>query len=200
MEALIGTDELKRLMKLPGDVRGVVFKTDFDYVRGLRGEEGVGQLSEAFRAVGQPLDYDQIVSMDFYPIGLRIISLLLIKKLFTLTDGDIKKIGIAAPKLSLIIKLFTKYFPSITLTASQAPTMWLKHYRAGNLVVREISEKDKRIVLRLENLTLNPIFCKYLEGYFLTVVHMVVGSATTSSEIACPFRGDLAHEYLLTWQ
>ena len=196
----IGTDELKRLMKLDGDVRGVVFRTDFEYILRTQGEEGLRKLEGGFKEAGHPLEYAQIKSMDFYPIGLRILSLLLIGQIFSFAEEDIKKIGVSAPKLSLIMKLFTKYFLSITATASQAPLMWSKHYRAGKLVVKEINEKEKRIVLLLENLTLHPVFCKYLEGYFLTVVHMVVGSPTVSNEVQCIFREGQIHEYLITWQ
>lgn len=191
---------VKKILQIKGEARGIVFKTDLDYIRGQKGPDGFKSLVEEIKKTGYLPEYDQIRTLDFYPIGLRALSLLLIRQVFNLSDQEVKEIGVSAPKLSLIIKLFTKYFLSITTTASQAPTMWEKHYRAGRLIVDEINEKEKRIVLHLEDLDLHPVFCKYLEGYFLTVVRMVVGSTTVSSEIQCSFRGDRDHKYLITWQ
>ncbi|MBI4359443.1 MAG: hypothetical protein HY577_02595 [Candidatus Nealsonbacteria bacterium] len=196
---LLSATEVKRSMQLKGEVRGVVFKTDFEYILNREGKEGMEKLEDKFREIGRPIRYAEINALDFYPIGLRVISLLAIKDIFGFSDEEIKKIGQAAPKFSLIIKLFTKYFLSITLTARQAPAMWERHYRAGQLTIVEINEKERRIILRLRDFNLHPILCKYLEGYFSTVVQMTVGRSTNSREIKCPFSGGESHEYLVTW-
>ncbi|MDP2926544.1 MAG: hypothetical protein Q8N65_00145 [bacterium] len=199
MSQLLNETEVKKLMQLKGEVRGVVFKTDFEYILNREGGDGLEKLENKFQEIGHPIKYGEIKALAFYPIGLRIISLLAIKDIFSFSDEEIKKIGEAAPKLSLVIKLFTKYFLSITLTAQQAPSMWGKHYRAGKLVVVEINEKEKRIILSLEDFNLHPLLCKYLEGYFSTVVKMAVGKPTNSQEIKCSFSGGKSHEYLVTW-
>lgn len=191
--------EIKKLLEVKGEVRGVVFKTDFEYILDQKGQEGLERLKEEFKKINYPLNIDEIGTMSFYPIGLRAVSLLVIKELFNLSEEEIKRMGAVAPKLSLIIKLFTKYFLSITATARQAPLMWERHYRAGKLSVVEIDEKEKRIALRLTDLNLHPVFCQYLAGYFLTVVKMVVGRPAESRETKCTFRGDNCHEYLITW-
>jgi hypothetical protein len=199
METVLSPEEIKKLMQVKGEVRGVVFKTDLEYIFGQKGQEGLQKLKEELQRTNFPLDPEKIEMMTFYPIGLRAISLLVIKKLFSLSDEEIKRMGAAAPKFSLIIKLFTKYFLSITATARQAPSMWKRHYRAGELLIIEINETEKRIILRLVGLDLHPVFCQYLTGYFLTVVKMVVGQPVSSEETRCVFRGDDYHEYLITW-
>lgn len=191
--------EFLRLMQLPGQVRGVVFKTDLDYIRGLRGEGDAKKFSRAISQTGLFPRDDEVKALDFYPIGLRAVSLLVMQRLFDFSPDDIKTVGLAAPKLSLVIKLFTKYFLSISATANQAPSMWEKHYRGGKLLIKEVNEKEKRIILELEGLDLHPVFCKYLEGYFSTVVKLVVGQPTSTRETKCPFQGGLTHQFVVTW-
>ncbi|MFQ6049758.1 MAG: hypothetical protein ACE5J0_01830 [Candidatus Paceibacterales bacterium] len=190
-------ETVRKLMEIEGEVRGAVLKLDGEYVLREKGKEGLKKLESELDKMGSPIEYEKIKVMDFYPIGLRIISLLAIKEIFGLSDERIKEMGAEAPKSSLIIKLFMKYFASPSLTVKQAPLMWEKHYTRGKLAVTEFDVKEKRATLRLENLDLHPILCQYLGGYFSTVVKMVLGVPVSVRETKCPFRGDKYHEYFL---
>ena len=77
--------------------------------------------------------------------------------------------------------------------------MWAKHYTAGRLVVAESDEEKKEIVIRMEELSLHPIFCLYLLGYFSSITQMVVGSAVIGKETACAFKQGTYHEYTFNW-
>lgn len=187
-------------MKIEGETRGIVFTLDAAYVLRKWGKRGLNKVEAALEKLGYPIDYEGVRKMDFYPIGLRLISLLAVQKTFDLDEEEIEKMGKAAPKTSLIIRLFMKYFPSIPLVAAQIPKMWTKHYTRGSLEAVKVDEEGREIILQLKDCDLHPLFCRYLTGYFHTVARMVVKSDTVSvQETKCTFRGDKYHQYLLTW-
>ena len=192
--------EINKLMKIEGEVRGVALKTDGEYILREKGEEGLGELEKKLEAMGCPIRYREIKTMDFYPIGLRVISLLAIKEIFGFSNEKIKEMGFDAPKVSLIIKLFAKYFVAVSKAAEKAPLIWKKHYTKGELSAVEVNEKEKRIVLRVEGLDVHPVFCQYLAGYLGSITQMVIAVPVTISETKCSFSGAHYHEYLLTWQ
>ncbi len=193
------TKELaEKLKKMEGEVRGVVFKTDLEFVLKEKGKEGLKKLKEKLKEIGCEIDYEKINPMGFYPLGLRIISLLAIKEVFNFNEEKIKEMGSSAPKLSLLIKLFVKFFFSIQKTAVQVPEIWKKHYTIGNLEV-EVNEEKRYVILRLKDFLGHPIFCVYLEGYFSTISQIVVNQPVTSQETKCPFKGGDFHEYLIRW-
>jgi len=192
----------KKLMEIKGEARGVVFKTDIEYILGEKGEEGIKKLEDELEKLGYPIKFKEIKTMEFYPVGLRAISLLAIKKVFNFDDEKIKEMGFFATKKSLIIKLFIKYFLSLQrVFFKESPKMWRKHYAIGELVPVELNEEKKYSILRLKDFSLHPIYCIYLGGYFCGVTQMLVKTPQlTFEETKCTFRGDEYHEYLIKWE
>jgi len=196
-------EEIKRLMEIEGQVRGVVLKTDAAYVLAEKGEGWLKKIEEEIEKLGHPLNYQKIKSMDFYPVGLRVLSLLAIKKTLNFDDEKIKDMGLVATKKSLIIKLFVRYFLSVERVFFQeAPRIWQKHWTRGTLVPVELSEEKKYGLLRLKDFDLHPLYCSvYLCGYFPGILQMLVKSPKiTCQETKCSFKGDGWHEYLLKWE
>ena len=199
----ITKEEIKRLMEIKIETRGVVLKTDSEYILEKKGKAGLKKLEAELERLGYPIKYDQIGTMGFYPAGLRVLSLLAIKKVFNFDDEEIKKMGLVATKKSLIIKLFIRYFLSLRrVFFKEAPRLWRKHWTKGVLIPVELNEEKKYGILRLEGCNLHPIYCSsYLRGYFSGIVQMLIKSSKiTCQETKCPFRGDEYHEYLLRWQ
>lgn len=189
---------VEKLLSLKGEVRGIVFKTDAEYVLKIRGEMGLKTLEESLRALGCPINYREINTMDFFPIGKRVISLLAIKNFLNFSEEEIENMGRTAPKLSLIIRLFMKYFLSIKNTIGQTPNMWKKHYTIG-LLEGEANEEKREIILNLKDFRIHPIMCLYLKGYFATVGELIVKSKISIKETKCVFRGDPYHQYIVNW-
>ncbi|OGZ18394.1 MAG: hypothetical protein A2Z68_02560 [Candidatus Nealsonbacteria bacterium RBG_13_38_11] len=195
-------EKVKELTRIKGEVRGVAFKTDMEFILKEKGEEGLKKLEIELEKAGFPINYKAIKAMDFYPVGLRVISLLIIKKTFNFDDKQIKDMGVFAAKVSLIIKLFVKYFFSTQrVFFKEAPKMWDKHYTISKLIPIELDEEKKYAILQIEDLVLDSIFCNYLGGYFCSILQMVVSTNKIDfQETKCPFHGDKYHEYLLKWQ
>jgi len=140
MNEVISKKTIDQLMQAKGEVRGVVLKTDEEYIIKEKGEEGVEKLERRLKELGHPIKYNEIKIMSFYPVGLRALSLLTIKEVFNFSDEDIRKMGTFATKMSLIIRLFTKYFLSKErVVMKESPKMWKKHWTVGKLVPVELN-------------------------------------------------------------
>jgi hypothetical protein len=195
-------ETVKKLMEIKGEVKGVTFKTDAEHILKEKGEEGLKRLEAELENLGCPIKYQEIKTMFSYPVGLRVISLLAIKKVFGYDDKKIEEMGLLATKRSLIVKLFVRYFLSLQRVFSkEAPLLWKQHYSIGELIPVELNEEKKYAILRLKDFNVHPVLCRYLGGYFCGIVQLIVKSSQIDfEERKCTFRGDEYHEYLLKWK
>lgn len=189
----------KKLMETEGEARGINLKTDWEVVLDKYGKGGLKKLEAKIAGLGFPIKYEEIKTMDFYPVGLDALSVLSIKETFNLNDQELKELGAAAVKFSLFLKVLIKYFPSLNLLAKEAPKMWRKHYSIGDLEIVETNEKEKRAVLRIKNFSFHPAQCANLQGYFSKILQMAVKAPVTCEETKCTFRGDAYHEFVIKW-
>lgn len=202
MNQELSKKNLKELLEIEGDVRGVVFKTDGEYILKKKGREGLSKLERELKNLDQPIKYQDIETLAFYPVGLRVISLLVIKRVFNFDNEEIKEMGFFATKTSLLVKLFIKYFLSIQrVFFKEASKIWRKHWSIGEIKPIKLDEEKKYALLQLKDFSLHPIYCCYLEGYFRGILQMITKSSQiTCEETKCYFRGDKYHEYLIKWK
>jgi hypothetical protein len=197
----ITKEEIKKIMEIKGKVRGVVFQTDAEYVREKIGEKGLEKLEIKTKELGHPIDYDKIKAMDWYPLGLRVLSLLAIKEAFNWGDKEIKDMGNSAPKYSFIVRMLMKYFLSAKRSFKESPKYWVKHYTVGKLEAYKFNEKEKYLVLRLNDFKIHPLLCTYYLGYFLRIAQYVIQSEEISiEETQCMFKDHPYHEFLIRWK
>lgn len=173
---MITKKEIKDIMKLKGSVRGVTLKTDIEYVLGKKGEEGLKKLQREILKTGQKIEYKKIKNMQWYPVGWRIISLLVIKEIFNWDDKDIIEMGHSAPKNSFIVKIILRYFVSLEKTFKEASKYWKKHYSVGEAISEEINLKKGYIKLKITNLKSPPILYTFLRGYFTAIAELMLKS------------------------
>ncbi len=94
MNEIISKQEIEELMKIEGKVRGLPFKTEAEFIQKEEGEEGLKRLEDAMKNIGYPLKYKEMRAMDFYPIGLLAVHLVVIKRLFNYDDKKFEEMGI----------------------------------------------------------------------------------------------------------
>lgn len=193
---MIKKEELEDLMKIKGKVKGAVFQTDGKYVLEKEGEEGLKKLEERVKEFNLPIDYRKGRALDVHPLGLRIISLLLIKDTFNLTNEEIREMGYIAPTYSLIVKLLMKFFVSFLKFTDEVPKYWTAHYTVGELEVIDLNDETKDATLCLKGIKIHPLFCLYLEGYFERMYQFIVGKKGRCKETKCMFKGAPYHEYV----
>jgi hypothetical protein len=197
IEQIITKKEFDEFLKLKGEIRGLGFKTEAKFVLKEEGEEGLKRLEDQMAKFGYP--YSEIKTMDFYPLGLLAVALVVIKRLFNYDDKKFQEMGKFEAKSSLIIRLFMKYFVSLEKVAKEAPKMWRKYYTVGDLRVLKVDQEKRHIIIRIENFSLHPILCQILIGYFHSIVRMVLKGEITCEETKCVFRGDEYHEFSMKW-
>ena len=189
----------QNLMKLEGEARGTHFVNDSQYILAKEGEQGLKRVEEELKGLGFPIEYKKVKNTDFYPIGLRAISLLVIKKVFNWEDEGIKNLCSFATKVSMIIRLYLKFFYSIEKMTEIAPKLWKDYFTVGSLRVIEYDKQRKRVVLRVEDFILHSIYCRCLEGFFEDIVKMVVGvKSVNCKETKCSAEEN-SHEFVVTW-
>jgi hypothetical protein len=186
-----------KIMANAGEVRGVVLKTDEKFILNKGGEEKIKEVEKLIKEWGYSIDYKNIESMAFYPIGSRFLSMLAVAKVFEMNEKDVEEMGSFAPKASLIIKFFLQYFLSPQKTFSQVSHMWEKHYTVGKVTPVEINEKDKKVIVKLEGIDIHPIFCFYLKGYFSKITEIIDKNISQSQEIECSFNKGNGHVFLI---
>ncbi len=191
--------EIGEIMKISGESRGVAIKSHGRFVLKEKNEAGLSELEEAMKKAGHPIDYRGIREMDFYPLGMETATIVAARKIFDFDDEKIREMGAFESKTSLLVRVFMQYFISIEVAAKQVSKMWKKNYTVGNLEVREINNETRRGIMVLEDFVAHPDHCISLEGYFASVVRMVVGSEASCREEKCIHRGDSHHEFVISW-
>jgi hypothetical protein len=199
MEEIITKEKAKELMKIKGETRGASIKGDLEYIISKKGKDGLEKVEEEMARLGYPIKYNEIRPMDFYPMGLEAISFSVIKKIFNFTDDKFREMGEFNSKVSLIVRLFMKYFVSLELVAKQAPKFWREYYTKGDLKIAEINKEKRYLIIRIDNFYHHPLHCLSIEGYLKTIVRIVVKGSVTCEETKCTYRGDDHHEFLVKW-
>jgi len=193
-------EELKKLKEMPGEARGVTLQTDANYVLKTKGEEGLAKVQRKLKELGLDFDYKQIKTMDWYPIGWRVISLLAICEVLGWGDKEIKDMGNCAPKYSFIATTMLKYFLSVKKVFQESSRYWSKHYTVGRVEATQIDEEKKYGTITLKDFKVHPILCPYYEGYFLRIGQFVIKSKeVTCQETECIFKGGSCDRFLIKW-
>jgi len=196
----ITDEDISRILGTEGEVRGVVFKTDYQFIIDNMGKGGVKKVEEELEKMNCSFHYEEEAdNMSFYPIGMRVMSLIAISRAMNLDRDGVKKMGESAPKFSLMIKFFMRYFLSPERIMEKAGEMWKKHYTVGNLEIVEINNQDNYMKGGLYDIKMHPIMCDYLTGYFSTIIAMGVGKKTKGEETKCIHKGDNYHEFTVSW-
>lgn len=198
---MLTKDEVENLMKKRGQVRGVVFNTDSEYILREKSEEGLKKVEQKTKEWGYPIDYKNVRNMEWYPVGLRALSLLAAKEVFDWSDEKIKDMGHSAPAYSFIVKLLMKYLLTLKQTYEKSPGYWTKHYTVGELKVPEYNEEEKYCVLQLRDFKIHPILCSYYLGYYRKIAELGARQEITGiEETKCSFKGAPYHEYVIRWE
>ena len=201
MAEIITKEIAKKLMEDEGEIRGAVLKTDVNFILREKGKKGLREVEKEVENLGYPFHYDNIQTMKFYPMGLRGVTLLAIKKVFNFSDEKIREMGLEAPKSSFLTHLFMKYFLiDLKHFWRSTPKIWRTFITTSDFVPLTFDEENKMVICQVKGVIIHPIFCIYMLGITETFLKLLTGSKKIScKETKCPFRGDEYHEFHLTW-
>lgn len=192
---------IKEVMATKGEVRGLILKQDLEYILKKKGKEGLKKVERCLEHWGYLITYKGIKNTGFYPAGLRALTLLAAKEVFDWEDQDIKNLCAYHLRAPLAMRLFMKYFSSLSGVLEKSSAMWRDYWTVGEIKIIEFNEKEKYIILELKGFDLHPVFCCCLGGYLQEITgFMTRDPKATCKEIDCSFRGGTSHKYLLKWQ
>lgn len=197
----ISKEEADKIMSAPGEIRGLAPKANWEYLIKERGPEVVPIIEENFARLGYPFLYKKISVLRFYSVGYDALLLLMFERIFNFKEENFVKMGAFGVSSSIIIKVVTKYFPSLRQAVLQTIKIWPKYYTIGRLEAIEISEEKRRVVLRVKNFTAphRRSVCHGIRGYMAQIAKIVTKQEIRSSELKCMYEGDSYHEFLLEW-
>jgi len=194
-------EEINSLMAKEGNIIGEIFHLNKDYIYRKQGLEGVRKVELKVKELTKTdFNFDKIGRFSWIPLKLCIISVLVAKEEFNLTDDDIFQMGAATAKVSFILRLVS-YLNQAEEVLKRAPSYWKRYYDFGSMEIIEFDRDKKNIIVRLNDFSFHPIWCLYTAGYFLTVVNFFVkGKNMKIKETSCSHKGSNYEEYLTTWQ
>ena len=197
---MLDKQQADNLMKIKGNVRGEGILTDVKYVRYQKGEEGVKIVEKKLEELGYLTKFKDIKPMEWYPEGLDVLVVLVIKDVFNWANKDIFEMGSFAAKVSFLVRMLMKYFLSPEKSFKESPRYWATNFDFGELEAYKFDEKNKFMVFRLREYNSHPIMCVDLAGYFLQMAKYVSNNKEVAiEETKCAFRGDEFHEYTIKW-
>jgi hypothetical protein len=199
MEKILSKEELEKFANLKGEVRGLAIKSDAEFVLKEKGKEGLKKIEDAMAELGYPMKYRELKAMDFYPIALLYVEVLVIGKLFNFDKEKYKELGVFAAKAPMVLRVFMRHLVSFDVIVKRAPKMWKTYYTVGEIEVPDYDKEKKYAVLRIKDYRPPVQQCYILEGYLPTLVKLVVRSPVSCEEVKCVHRGDEYHEFLLKW-
>jgi len=194
----LSKDEIDRIMRIDCLSRGSTFQTDQSYVLRHYGEAGLEKVNQILAGWGHPIDYKAMKSMQWYPTGLRILSLMALKEAFNLTLDQIKQVGMEASPHSFVVRLLINLFISIEMMLKACAVFYSRSSSKGKFEVVSIDSEKKISITALKGNDIDPLACKFYEGYIMGL-GTIIGKKIVCTETKCTFRGDPYHEFTITW-
>jgi hypothetical protein len=200
-EPIVTKQECGQLMKLEGELKGVMLKNIATFLTKEEGEKALGKVEKVVSDLGHPLRYNDIKGSRLYPVGLMALSLLVVQRVFGYSDKKFYEMGRFSIRLpadffrALLVNLV-----SVKRLASSAPFAWRRHYTTGDMEIGEMSEGEKYITFRLKNFDSHPLLCQLHAGFLAGLLGMVIGEGVPScEEVRCSEKGSDYHEFIVRW-
>lgn len=199
-EEILNKRIAEKLMKMEGEVRGWILKNDAVYIRAKKREAGLEKVKEELEKVGCPINYEAIKDLKFYPVSWRAISLLAMKKVFGWGDEEFREWSRFVLVNSLIVRIYMRFFHSVGAIVKKAPRLWREYFTVGELTVPDYNEEKRYVIIEIKDLDFDPVFCRAVEGYLMTIARMVVKTEVKCQETKCTFEGQDRHQFRITWE
>lgn len=191
---------VEEFKKIKGEARGIHFKSDANFILKKKGKDGLKKVEKELKKLGYAINYEKIKNLDFYPVGLRNASLLAARKVFKWKNDDIREMCGFAAKESLIVRLYMKYFYSISKLIEKGPSIWKEYYTVGKFEITDYDDKKKYVIIKITDFYLHPVYCRCIEGYLENIVNMIVHSKEINcKEIKRSPDSQKYHEFEIKW-
>jgi hypothetical protein len=198
---MIFAKEKEELEKIEGKVIGLGILHDFQYVFKKEGKEGIEKLEKEMASFGFPLKFKEIKKFEWYDEKINFLLFLILEKIFHWKEEDFREMGRFGARVALITKIMMRYFVSLERIGKEVGKYWRKYHTLGDLKTEKIDEKERIVILSLENFEHGfSSHCRYLEGYMWQIVSYIVPKENLKvTEVECQFEGGKRHLFKITW-
>lgn len=200
MKNQISKGEIEELIKKPGKFIGGTLQMTARYVKAMKGEEGLKKLEGEMKNLGYPINFDKVRSLDWYPIDLRALTFIALKKAFNWGDEELIEFGESAPSFNPLMRFVMRYLISLERIFKTVSIHWSKHHTQGKLEPYKFDKKEKYAIVRLHDFKIHPNFCFFFLGYFKRIARFSGRKNITVEETKCMFKGNPYHEFLINWK
>jgi len=198
MEQIISKEELEEIKNIKGELTGEVLKNDLDFVLQKEGEGALERVKVAMENVGYPIN--DIKLTNLYPLAMGATLIIVIKKIFSYGTAELEEMGRMEAKISShLIRIFMRYFISLSMVVNNVQRMWQEYYKVGRVSMPDYDTKKGYAIFRIENFKAHIFLCQLLGGYFAATLELIVGKKVSPQETKCVHKGDEYHEFLLKW-
>ena len=198
---MLNSKEIKKIKKISGKARGVIFQTDIQYIENKKGKKEANKIKKEIQKIIPEYNYSQIKTTDWYPLWWRIISLEVIKNQFGWGAKELVKMGHGAPGNSFLVRIILRYFISLKKTFREGKKYWGKHYYPGKFESIKFDNKNQYVIFQIKNFQGHPDLCLYFQGYFKAIAELTLpGKTITTQETKCLHKKNPYHEYKLSWK
>ncbi len=195
-------EEVDKIMKLKGNVRGNILRGHFSYIEEQKGKKGVEKVKNRLAELGYPVNEKELETTKWYPEALSCLIILVFAEIYNLNEKDVFEMAYYSAKYSLVIRLFMHYFLDIEKVFRAVSAMWRKHFDFGEMKVAEFDKENKFGIIRLYGYhKYHPLLCIYHSGYFTRIAEIAVGQKKVKIEHSkCMFNGYNFEEYKIIWK
>lgn len=194
--------EVEEIMKLGGNVRGVIIEGHFAYIRDLKGEDGVRTVERRLEELGYPFKAGDVVNVKWYSEALACLIILAAAEIFKWEDKNVFEMAYQSPKYSFVVKILMQHFLDIEKSFAKIPDYWQKNFDFGEMEVIGFSTKEKYGIIKIKDFhKYHPLICIYHEGYFTKLAELMLGSKKVKiKHTECLFRNDPYEEFKINWK
>lgn len=195
-------EEVNRIMKKSGNVRGDILRDHFLYIKEKEGDSGVQKMESLLEECGYSLKFSEIKEMDWYKDAFCGLFLYLLNKFFGWNEDEFFRMGERVTKYSFIAtRILLRYFISMDVLLREAPKIWKKHVDFGNLEVVDYDKEKKHVFIKITDYDIHPFTCSYQRGYYKGLFGYVLKEKNiTVEEEKCIYHGDPFHLYKISWK
>ncbi len=201
---MLSSKEVEEIKKIKGQIRGVAFKNDFDYIKKKQGQKGVEKITKRLKELGcedKGVCQANVKAFSWYPLWYHVLLFVILHKEMDWTKKDISGIGSHGAKVSLILKIFPKSMFDLKRFFSKAPVYWNKYFSVGKANLVELDLEKKLIILELKDFDVHHLECSTVKGYLEGLMRtMVETDKVKVEEIKCLHKGDDLHQFKITWK
>lgn len=191
---------IKELVESPGKCKGECLRSVYLHIKKTKGEEGLAKIEKEMKDLGYPVDFKKVKAFDWYPIGLRALTLVALRRAFLWENKDVEKYGEALLDYSFVFKTILKFVSSFKDFFKRSDFYWKKHFTVGRMETYLFDKKRKRATVRIHDFKIHPDFCFLLLGYFKKLGKLSGKKNVKIEETKCIFKGDPYHEYVVSWE